>query len=179
MSSTPAISSMSIYRRLLRYAKPYTWHLVGAALCMSLSAALNVGALFQLQPIFDKIFSGTSSPKVVDAALRFYPPLIVILIISKGFFSFVGNVLGGTASNKLTADIREAVYGKLLDLPLAYHSNSQAGELMARVTSDVNLMPAGISDVLGKVFGAGFNIISIVAGVFWINWRLALIMLVA
>jgi ATP-binding cassette, subfamily B, bacterial MsbA len=170
---------MDIYLRLLRYAKPYKWHLLGAAICMSLAAALNVGALLQLQPIFDKILSGTSSPEVVAKAIRFYPPLIVLLILFKGLFSFGGDVLNGIASNKLTADIREEVYGKLLDLPLAYHTNSRGGQLMSRVTSDVNLMPGGICDVMGRVFGAGLNIIGIVGAVFWINWKLALIVLIA
>ena len=170
---------MDIYLRLLRYAKPYRWQLLGAAICMSLAAALNVGALLQLQPIVDKILSGTSSPAVVAKAIRFYPPLIVLLILFKGFFSFSGDVLNGTATNKLTADIREEVYGKLLDLPLGYHTNSRAGQLMSRVTSDVNLMPGGICDVLGRVFGAGLNIICIVGAVFWINWKLALIVLIA
>ncbi len=170
---------MDVYLRLLRYAKPYKWHLVGAALCMSLSAALNVGALFQLGPIFDKIFSGHSSPGVLAASLRLYPPLIVALIGAKGLTSYIGNVLNGMASNSITADVREEIYGKLLDLPLAFHSENQAGQLMSRVTNDINLMPGGIGDVLGRVFGAGCNIVGIVAGVFWINWRLALILVVA
>src|SRR5665213_1352740 len=170
---------MKTYLRLLSYGKPYRWLLLGAAICMSLAAALNVGALLQLQPIFDKILSGAGSPLVVDQAIRFYPPLIVGLILFKGLFSFTGDVLNASATNKLTVDIRGEVYSKLLDLPLAYHSNSRAGQLMSRATSDVNLMPAGICEVLGKVFGAGLNIIGIVGAVFWINWKLALMVLIA
>jgi subfamily B ATP-binding cassette protein MsbA len=170
---------MNIYLRLLRYAKPYQWVLLGAAISMALAAALNVGALLQLQPIFDKIFSGTSSPAVLAQALKFYPALMLTMVVLKGVFSFTGDVLNGMATNKLTADIREEVYGKLVNLPLAYHTNSRAGQLMARVTNDINLMPGGISDVLGRFFGAGLNIVCIVGAVFWINWRLALIVMVA
>ena len=152
---------------------------MGAAICMSLAAAMNVGALLQLQPIFDKIFSGKSSAVDFAAAMKVYPGLMLALMLLKGVFSFTGDVLNGMATNKLTADIREEVYAKLVELPLSYHSNSRAGQLLARVTNDINLMPAGICEVLGRIFGAGLNIITILGAMFYINWKLALIVTVA
>jgi subfamily B ATP-binding cassette protein MsbA len=152
---------------------------LGAAICMSLAAAMNVGALLQLQPIFDKIFSGKSSAVDFAAAMKVYPGLMLALMLLKGVFSFTGDVLNGMATNKLTADIREEVYAKLVELPLSYHSNSRAGQLLARVTNDINLMPAGICEVLGRIFGAGLNIITILGAMFYINWKLALIVTVA
>jgi len=146
---------------------------------MSLAAAMNVGALLQLQPIFDKIFSGKSSAVDFAAAMKVYPGLMLALMLLKGVFSFTGDVLNGMATNKLTADIREEVYAKLVELPLSYHSNSRAGQLLARVTNDINLMPAGICEVLGRIFGAGLNIITILGAMFYINWKLALIVTVA
>jgi len=170
---------MKNYLRLLRYARPYRLLLLGSALSMALAAALNVGGLLQLQPIFDKILVGTPDPLEFEKAIRFYPPLIVLIMVLKGLFSFIGDMLNGMATNKITADIREEAYSKLLDLPLSYHSNSRAGQLMARLTNDINLMPGGISEVLGRVFGAGLNIIGLLSAVFYINWKLALIITVA
>lgn len=164
---------MKTYLRLLGYAKPYRWQLVGAFICMGLAAALNVGVLTRIQPLVDEVFAN-NDPAVIRRALTLYPPLIVVLFLLKGLFAFVGDVLNGVASNKLTADIREEVYAKLLDLPLAYHTKSRGGQLLARVTNDINLMPGGICDVLGRVLGAGMNIVGLVGAIFWINWKLAL-----
>ena len=168
---------MNTYLRLLGYAKPYRWQLVGAFICMGLAAALNVGVLTRIQPLVDEVFAN-NDPAVIRHALAIYPPMIVVLFLLKGLFGFIGDVLNGVASNKLTADIREEVYAKLLDLPLAYHSNSRGGQLLARVTNDINLMPGGICDVLGRVLGAGMNIIGLVGAIFWINWKLALMVIV-
>lgn len=168
---------MATYLRLLRYAQPYRWHLVGAFLFMGLGAALNLGSMLQIQPLVDQIF-GNPDPAAVRRAMVLYPVILVGLYLFKGAANYAGDILNNSATNRLTADIRVQVYGKLVDLPLAFHSNSRGGQLLARVTNDVNMMPGGICDVLGRVLGSGMNILALVAGIFYIHWKLALYVLV-
>lgn len=168
---------MPTYLRLLRYGLPYRWHLLGSFLFMGLGAALNLGSMLQIQPLIDQIF-GNPDKDAVRRAMVYYPLILIGIYLVKGAANYVGDILNNTATNKLTADIRVEVYGKLVDLPLAFHSNSRSGQLLARVTNDINMMPGGICDVLGRVLGSGMNVLALVAGIFYIHWKLALYVLV-
>ncbi len=167
---------MNGYKRLLGYARPYQARLVVALVCTLLGAALNTLSMLEIKPVVDKIFD---NPDKVQAFhwLIFLPPAIVATLLFKGLFNYVADLLNGGVSNRIAMDVRGELFGHLEKLPLRFHHQQRGGQIISMFTNDINLLPGGISEVLGKVLSVGFNVAGLLAGVFWLNWRLACIVL--
>jgi ATP-binding cassette subfamily B protein len=88
-------------------------------------------------------------------------------------FTFV--YLAGILGERIQYDLRRSVFNHLQDLSLSYYSQNAVGRLMARVTSDTgrvsNLMTWGLLDVTWAIV----SVLSSVAFMLFINWRLGLI----
>ena len=99
---------------------------------------------------------------------------ILGLAIFRGMFTFLQNYLGEKVSQGMAYDIRNVIFGKLQNLSFSYHDRAQTGQLMTRVTSDVEqvrifmglgLLQAATAVIM--IFGSLIILLSM-------NWRLAL-----
>ncbi|MEO9256097.1 MAG: ABC transporter ATP-binding protein, partial [Tepidiformaceae bacterium] len=103
---------------------------------------------------------------------------IVLLAIGKGLSLFGQQYLGETIGQKVAYDIRNAIYDNLQRLSYAYHDTVQTGQIMSRVTQDVE----GVRMFISMGFLRSFYIIIVLAvsigGMFVISWQLALVSLV-
>jgi len=63
--------------------------------------------------------------------------VMVIVLLVQGFVSFSRVLLFARVSEKGIADLRLALYEKLVSLPIVFYENNRVGELMSRLTSDV------------------------------------------
>jgi subfamily B ATP-binding cassette protein MsbA len=82
-------------------------------------------------------------------------------------------------SQYIVADIQRDVFAHFLKLDLSFFHNNRSGHLVSRVTNDVNVMRAAVSDSLT---GIGYNLLTLMflLGVmFWQDWQLALITLIS
>jgi ATP-binding cassette subfamily B protein len=103
---------------------------------------------------------------------------IVLLAIGKGLSLFGQQYLGETIGQKVAYDIRNAIYDNLQRLSYAYHDTVQTGQIMSRVTQDVE----GVRMFVSMGFLRSIYIIIVLAvsigGMFIISWQLALVSLV-
>lgn len=103
---------------------------------------------------------------------------IIVLAIGKGLALFGQQYLGETIGQKVAYDIRNAIYDNLQRLSYAYHDTVQTGQIMSRVTQDVEsirmFVPMGFLRSLYIVVVLAVSI----TGMFVISWQLALISLV-
>jgi subfamily B ATP-binding cassette protein MsbA len=106
------------------------------------------------------------------------PLAIILVMVFKGLFNYLGDVLNGTVGNSIAADLRKQLFTHLQGLPLSFHQRQRGGELLSRFTSDIGLMPGGITDVLSKVIKSSFNIVFYLCGIFYMDWKLALWVLI-
>ena len=88
--------------------------------------------------------------------------LLAILFV-QGIFSFIRVYTFSIVSEKAMADIRRAVYGKVIWLPMTFFDSRRVGEVMSRITTDVGTLQETFSfmlaelirQVLTLVFGLG------------------------
>lgn len=102
--------------------------------------------------------------------------LIGILVL-QGIFSFVRVYLFSTVSERAMRDIRQALYSKLISLPIPYLESKRVGELQSRLTSDVTQLQDVLSFTLAEFFR---QIITLIVGLTFIlvtSPKLALVML--
>jgi subfamily B ATP-binding cassette protein MsbA len=166
-------SSKGIYFRMLEFARPYYGHLALAVLCMAGAAGLETLSMYLIKTVMDK---GFLNPDKVQAyrMLVMLSAGIVVTMLAKGLFGYIGDILNNGVSNSLTVDVRQKLFDKLAALPLGFHSHQRLGELVSRLTNDATYMQSGISDVIGRVIGSGLRIVFLSGLIFYLNWRLSL-----
>lgn len=105
------------------------------------------------------------------------PILLIIIYFLKGIFKFAQNFLVGTIGQKLVMRLRNEIYENLQNLSISYferHSSGQSGQLIARITNDIDaihfLFSAGISDM---VLEPMVVLLGLIWG-FYMNWKLTL-----
>ncbi len=162
-----------VTKRLLGYLKPY-WYIAAAALLLT----VLVNVLASLQPRFTQIaVDDYITPKQTDGiwlfALAFFG-----LFLFRFIFSYVQEILLNTVGQKVMFDIRTQIYTKLQEQEVAFYDKNPVGRIITRITSDVDalneLFTSGVIDVLGDLV----IIFAIIAQMFWLNWKLALVSLI-
>jgi subfamily B ATP-binding cassette protein MsbA len=72
-------------------------------------------------------------------------------------------------------DIRNELYGHLHDLPLKFFQNFRTGQLISRMTSDINLVRGVLTDGFANLIRHGFLVLVYLGVMIWASWRLTLL----
>ncbi|WP_298460110.1 ABC transporter ATP-binding protein [uncultured Cellulomonas sp.] len=99
---------------------------------------------------------------------------------------YVGAFVFGWAQGRLTTDVvqrsayrlRAAVEGKLSRLPLSYVDRQERGEVLSRVTNDIDNVAQTLQQTLSQLVTALLTVVGVLAMMFWISPLLALVALV-
>jgi ATP-binding cassette, subfamily B, bacterial len=81
---------------------------------------------------------------------------LLVILLSQGFLSYARVMMFATVSEKGIADIRMALYSRLVALPVTFFEQSRVGELVSRVTNDVerlyNTFSITLAETLRQIF---------------------------
>lgn len=162
-----------IAKRLMRYLKPY-WRLVAGALALTLLANI----LLSTQPYFTKIaVDDFIGPKTTDGIWLFALAFFGVFLL-RFVSSYVQEILLNTVGQRVMYDLRSEIFTKLQRQEVAYFDRYPVGRVMTRLTSDVDalneMFTSGVIDVLGDLV----VIVAIVAWLFAIDWKLAIVSLI-
>ena len=102
--------------------------------------------------------------------------LLVVFLLQSGF-SFVQQLTLAYAGEHAVADIRIHVFTHLQSLPLSFYADRRTGELVSRITNDVSLLQQAITANLVMLLRQIITIVGAAALLFWLDWRLTLIIL--
>lgn len=103
--------------------------------------------------------------------------LLLILLI-QGIFSFIRVYTFSIVSEKGMANVREAVYRKVVWLPMSFFDNRRVGEVMSRLTSDVATLQDTFSLVLAELFRQVLTLVFGIAIIFYLAPTLTAFMLI-
>jgi ATP-binding cassette, subfamily B, multidrug efflux pump len=93
------------------------------------------------------------------------------------FGVFQGRVVATVVQRAIYA-MREQVQDKLSRLPLSYFDRQPRGEILSRVTNDIDNLAQSLQQTLSQVVTSLLTIVGVLAAMIWISWLLALIALV-
>ncbi len=116
------------------------------------------------------LFSGTKT----DALLRICV-IIVLAFLLKNFFDYLQSYLMAYVEQRLMMDIRNELYRHLHNLSLSYFSNERTGNLISRVTNDVNVVNGGVSASFVTLIKEPLLIIVFLGMAFTLSWQLTLL----
>ena len=141
---------MKVLKRLLRFAAPY-WnrYLVATVLVFAISA-LNLLEPMVIKWVIDEILESKNYSLLLYGALA-----ILGVAILRGVLQFFQRFTMSWAGQKVVFDIRNTLYRHLQQLSFSFYDKAQTGQIMSRVTSDVETAQRFLSNGL-------VNLVSIV-----------------
>ena len=130
--------------RLGGYLMRYKWYLVGAV-------ALTVGSnLFSLiGPLLSGYAVDAIEPgpgKVIFEKVFYYAAWMAGFYVVSSIFSYLLQVLMITISRKVVYQMRKDVFEKLLSLPVGYFDVHQGGDIISRISYDIDTVNMSLSD---------------------------------
>lgn len=171
---------MTLFIRILRYAKTYRLYLYVAAFSLLALTALSlVGPwlIRDLMSVLEEIPAAGFSMLVYKRILMLSLLLFISFLI-KGVFRFLNNYLSHKAAWNLVADMRVRVYEQMQKLSLRWYHDKQTGQLMSRATNDTATLEALIAHVVPDLVSNVLILVGVAALLFIINPTLALFTLI-
>ena len=103
---------------------------------------------------------------------------MLALYLLYSFSNLLQGVLSAKLSQKVVKRMREELFGKLVDLPIRYLDTHSHGDVMSRMTNDIENISTTVSQSLPSLFSGTLTIIGTVVIMLWYCWQLALLSLV-
>lgn len=167
--SRPKTNPQALWRAM-GALRPHLWLMAGAfvGLVVSTVASLVVPQLLR-QVIDEGILT-----RDLNAILLSGGALVGVAAV-RGVFEFLQAYLAEAASQNVAYDLRNVIFNKLATLSFSYHDQQQTGQLMTRVTSDVELVRQFLGQALLRLIGAVITVVGAVVLLVQMNALLAVV----
>lgn len=166
--------SLSLFKRLIRYAGPYKSYFATAVLCTILLAFLGplrpaiignmVTKYISVEPDADKLF--------------FWTAFVIGMLVLEGVLQFVSSYFSNLLAQSVIRDIRKKLVGHVLSFRMRYFDKTPIGSLVTRVVSDLEAITEVFSSGLMDIAGDLLTLIVVLFAMFYFNWELALMTLI-
>lgn len=179
------------FGHLRRYVRPYRWSLVVAILLAGIVGPLDAALPLLVGAVFDSVLGGTRAfslqiPLLGSSLELSVPPGSGAWLFAGMFLTILVKVIASYGSVAATAylghsvvrDLRTDLYESIILQPLSFFSRHHTGELISRVSSDVATVQSAVSVTLAELFRYGAVLVSLIALILIIDWKLSLISLV-
>jgi ATP-binding cassette, subfamily B, bacterial MsbA len=170
--AVPAPTSKEVYLRLLGYVRPY-WKLFVLALVAMIGMAATE-PLFPalMKPLLDKGFSGTARDDIYLAPLA-----IIAIFVVRGVLGYFSSYAFAWVSNRVIADLRRAMFARLIRLPAEYHLAHPSSTPVTKIAYDVAGVASMATTVLTVAVRDSLVVIGLTSWLLYLNWQLTLVSL--
>ena len=190
---------MSTYRRLLAFLRPHSGRFVGNITANVIGAVLDGAAFLLLIPFLNLLFGKEQAipldrgwltellNTVVGSMLIPGDPMgslggvivvIVMLVALKNVFLWVSGQFGASLQERITRDLRDAVFRHMQRLPLGWFSRTKTGQVMSRILADTEQAKAVIAEVATRSIQNFAQVLVTIVVLLQMSPRLALYALV-
>ena len=132
-------SSTSLLLKSAAFLKPYKKQIAIAAVALVFTAGLTLGLVQYVRIIVDSGFVEGSTEALNTAVLGFF-----LIAIFQAIGTFARFYWVSWLGERVTADIRKAVYSHIIDLHPGYFEDNLSGEIQSRITTDTTLIQSVI-----------------------------------
>jgi len=163
--------SQQLYLRLLSYVRPYWIAFVVAIGCMGLSSIA--------EPIFPAVMKGLLDNGFSNVKDNWdwlmYPCAILGVFMARAILGFIGDYAMSWVSNNVVAELRQAMFSRIINLPAGYFSDHISGRLMSRVAYDVSGVAGAATGALTTLVKDSLSVIGLLVWLVYLNWKLTLV----
>ncbi|WP_407658489.1 ABC transporter ATP-binding protein [Kitasatospora acidiphila] len=104
---------------------------------------------------------------------------VLLIYVASAVFGIVQGRIAARVINRTVNRLRTEVDAKLTRLPLSYFDKQPRGEVLSRVTNDIDNIGQSMQQSMGQLVNSLLTVVGVLAMMFWISWLLALIALIS
>jgi subfamily B ATP-binding cassette protein MsbA len=196
---------MKLYLRILRYLRPHAGLFGLSIVAMTVYAALDAFSFTLLIPFLDVLFNGgeTVGPArdllggsgalsgllewAVGGVVEGRTPLAALwnvvvflfgVFLVKNLALYAEAYATAAVDGRVTRDIRDHVYAHVVHLGLPFFQRTRTGQIISRVTGDVELVKSLVTSNLSKLLFSAIQSLFFLGGLLLISWKLTAVAVV-
>ncbi len=163
---------MAALKRLIHYLRPYALTLIVTSVIILLNTGISL-----LPPLFQRaIIDDVIGARQLDRLLPLVVGLVVVYALS-AVTEFGDQYLRHTIGERFLYDLRVRIYDHLQRLSLGFFERTSTGELMSRVSNDVNALEQFVTHGTILTAVAAIRLVGAAVVLLTLEWRLALVAL--
>ena len=169
----------SAIKRLFKEMKPFKILIIIGLLAAVVSSILSILAPNRLSDLTDEISTGVLTPFMDIDKIKKICLLLVILYVGSSLCSFVESILMTDVANNFARSLRDRISVKINKLPLKYFDKHQTGDILSRVTNDVDMIAQTLNQSFSSLVSAVVLFIGTVIMMFITNGIMAITAIVS
>ena len=162
--------SWALIKRVMTYARPYRWLIVGSLISILLYTGVALLSPLILRYIIDHAIPDKNVHNLIIAALG----LLTLPIVS-GFFQVITRRLLAQVGEGVIFDLRVGLYEHLQRMSLRFYTHTHLGELISRMNNDVVGAQVAVSRTLVTLVTNFIEVVATLVVMLTLEWRLTLL----
>ncbi len=170
--------------RLWAYVQPHVWMLVVSLCLVAVVGLLEAATPFLIGLIFDTLLRASATPTIAIPFVnlqfnvsasdgRIFLVLLIIVTAVKAVAEFGSINVTAYLGQAVVRDLRNDLFERILLQPLHFFHFNPTGELISRVTADVERIQTAASETLAEFLKQAAILVFLVITIFAIDWKLA------
>lgn len=169
-------TDMKAVKKLLLFCKPYYPSIIIALILAVVSAITTIIGPDKISDLMNIITSGIASVAGVDMTEFMRIAVILVCLYAGGAVAnYLQQFLMAGVTQKTAKKLRTDIDAKINKLPLKYFDTTTRGDILSRVTNDVDTISQTFSSVISNLVNATTLFVGVLVVMFVVNWILALI----
>ena len=163
---------------LINYCKPYFIPIIISLFLAMISSVLSIIGPDKLKDITNLITEGIMIGINMDEIKKVVIILIIIYVIS-AVFGYIQHYIMAVVTNKFSKQLRKEITEKINNMPLKYFDKNSYGDILSRVTNDVDTLSQTLNQSLGTLVSAVTLLIGSIIMMFVTNGIMAITAIVS
>ena len=135
---------------------------------MVIYAAATAAVAALIKPVIDAVL-----PK--GERLVSWSVALLLVYIVKGLSAYASTYVMTDIGQRVVRDLRDQLFRHVLDQSATFFSRHTSGQLMSRITNDVNQVQQAVSETIGDLMREGLSLVGLACYLFYMDARLALV----
>ncbi|MEA3227754.1 MAG: ABC transporter transmembrane domain-containing protein [Campylobacterota bacterium] len=167
------IKLKEIFKRYLPYIKEYKLQYFFVIIGILLTVSATTATAHIMKPLMDDLFIERK-----EEMLYLIPLGLIAIYVIKAIGRYIQSVYMKYIGQHIVTRFREILLEKIINLDMGFLYKNRSGELISRVTNDINRIQYFVSNMLPELFREGLTVLALVGYIIYLNPMLAFYSLV-
>jgi len=158
---------MKEFRKILKYARPYTKSLIFAFICLTLTSLVNLVLPLIVRNMINAVVVLKDS-QVLDG----HAWDLLFIIFLQAVFAVAHNYVFGFVGHRMTTDFRIEFFSHIQSLSLRFFQERRVGEILSRMSSDISVIQNALVTIPVALLRQSITLIGALAIILYLNWKL-------
>lgn len=170
-------------KRLLKFISPFKWKIILVMVLIVAATVLSVINPKVLAMATDTLADGVKAVAAGTGEIDFDRILqivfyCILLYGASSIFNYLQGFIIAGVSTKIAYNLRTSIMQKIDRLPVSYFNRVSYGDVLSRITNDVDTINMNLNQTLSQAISAVITLLGVLAMMLTISWRLTLVVLI-